>query len=135
MIHIGKRTKSTIISKGVASGASLNTYRGLVYMAKSAVDSYNVTECDSLLIGQQARANTHPRIDVRASSARVEHEATTSKISPTQLAYCLARGLSPENATTLIVGGFCKDVFKKLPLEFAVEAQQLLALSLEGSVG
>lgn len=135
MIHLGKRTKSTIISKGVASGTSMNTYRGLVHIAPTADDAHNVTECDSLLLGQASRANTHPKIQIKNASARVEHEATTSRISQQQFAYCLARGLKPEDAVTLIVGGFCKDVFKRLPLEFAVEAQQLLALSLEGSIG
>lgn len=135
MIHMGKRTKSIIIAKGVAGGQSLNTYRGKIRMLPGAKDAHNITQCDSLLLSPLARANTHPRLEVQSTTARVEHEATTSKVAETQLLYCMARGLKSEDAMSLIVSGFCKEVFKHLPLEFAVEAQQLLALSLEGSIG
>ena len=135
MIHIGKNTTSIIISKGVAGGQSLNAYRGLVRILPQAHNAYNITQCDALLLTAKAKANTHPRLHIQNSSARVEHEATTSNIPEDQFLYCLARGLKAENAMTLMVGGFCKDIFKRLPLEFAVEAQQLLELSLEGSIG
>lgn len=135
MIHMGKRTKSIIVSKAVAGGQSLNTYRGKVRILPTAGYAHNITQCDSLLLSRQASANTHPRLDVSAPTARVEHEATTSKVADDQLQFCRARGLNMEDAMTLIISGFCKDVFKHLPLEFAVEAQQLLALSLEGSIG
>jgi Fe-S cluster assembly protein SufB len=135
MIHIGKRTKSTIVSKGISAGRSNNTYRGLVRVLPKASGARNFTQCDSLLIGDQCGAHTVPYIESRNPSAKVEHEATTSKIADDQLFYCRQRGLSEEDAVNLIVNGFCKDVLKELPMEFAVEAQKLLAVSLEGSVG
>ncbi|WP_460035455.1 SufD family Fe-S cluster assembly protein [Methylothermus subterraneus] len=135
MIHIGKNTKSTIISKGISAGRAQNSYRGLVKVLKSAKGARNYTQCDSLLIGDQCGAHTFPYIEVKQPSAIVEHEATTSKISEEQLFYCRQRGLSAENAVSMIVNGFCKEVFKELPMEFAVEAQNLLGVSLEGSVG
>jgi Fe-S cluster assembly protein SufB len=135
MIHIGKGSRSTIISKGISAGHSNNTYRGLVRMLPSARDARNFTQCDSLLIGDKCGAHTVPYIESRNLTARVEHEATTSKIADDQLFYCRQRGLSEEDAVGLIVNGFCKDVLKELPMEFAVEAQKLLAVSLEGSVG
>ncbi len=135
MIHIGKGTRSTIISKGISAGQGQNTYRGLVRVQPKAEGARNYTQCDSLLIGERCGAHTVPYIEVRNPSARVEHEATTSKISDDQLFYCRQRGLSDEDAVSLIVNGFCKDVLKELPMEFAVEAQKLLAVSLEGSVG
>ena len=135
MIHIGKNTTSTIISKGISAGHSNNTYRGLVKILPSASGARNYTQCDSLLIGDQCGAHTVPYIESRNPSAKVEHEATTSKIAEDQLFYCRSRGLSEEDAVGLIVNGFCKDVLKELPMEFAVEAQKLLAVSLEGSVG
>jgi Fe-S cluster assembly protein SufB len=135
MIHLGKNTTSTIISKGISAGHSNNTYRGLVKIMPGASGARNFTQCDSLLIGDQCGAHTVPYIESRNSSAKVEHEATTSKIAEDQLFYCRARGLSEEDAVGLIVNGFCKDVLKELPMEFAVEAQKLLAVSLEGSVG
>ncbi len=135
MIHIGKGSRSTIISKGISAGRSDNTYRGLVRMLPSAANARNFTQCDSLLIGDQCGAHTVPYIESRNLTAKVEHEATTSKIADDQLFYCRQRGLSEEDAVGLIVNGFCKDVLKELPMEFAVEAQKLLAVSLEGSVG
>ncbi len=135
MIHIGKNTKSTIISKGISAGKSHNTYRGLVQMNKSAKGANNFTQCDSMLIGNECSANTFPVIDVRNASSTVGHEATTVKISEDQLFYCAQRGISGEDAMSTIINGFCKDVFKELPTEFAVEATQLLGLKLEGSVG
>ena len=136
MIHIGKNTKSTIISKGIAAGHGQQTYRGEVKIMKNADNARNYSECDSILIGDQAGAHTFPYIDVKNSTAKMEHEATTSKIGEEQLFYCNQRGISTENAISLIVNGFCKDVFKKLPMEFAVEAQALMEISLEGcSVG
>ena len=135
MIHIGKNTSSTIISKGISAGRSNNTYRGLVKIMPGASGARNFTQCDSLLIGDQCGAHTVPYIENRNASAKVEHEATTSKIAEDQLFYCRSRGLSEEDAVGLIVNGFCKDVLKELPMEFAVEAQKLLAVSLEGSVG
>jgi Fe-S cluster assembly protein SufB len=135
MIHLGKNTSSTIISKGISAGKGQNTYRGGVKVMPKATGARNFTQCDSLLIGDQCGAHTVPYIDVRNSSARLEHEATTSKISDDQLFYCLQRGLSAEDALSLIVNGFAKEVLKELPMEFAVEAQKLLAISLEGSVG
>ena len=135
MIHLGKNTTSTIISKGISAGKSENTYRGLVKILASATGARNHTQCDSLLIGNECGAHTVPYIESRNSSAKVEHEATTSKIAEDQLFYCRSRGLSEEDAVGLIVNGFCKDVLKELPMEFAVEAQKLLAVSLEGSVG
>ena len=135
MIHIGKNTKSTIISKGISARHAQNAYRGLVRIGKGAENARNYTQCDSLLMGDQCGAHTFPYIETRNSSATVEHEATTSKISDDQLFYCLQRGISEEDATNMIVNGFCKDVFKKLPMEFAVEAQKLLGVTLEGAVG
>jgi Fe-S cluster assembly protein SufB len=135
MIHIGKGSRSTIVSKGISAGRSNNTYRGLVRMLPSASSARNFTQCDSLLIGDQCGAHTVPYIESRNLTAKVEHEATTSKIADDQLFYCRQRGLSEEDAVGLIVNGFCKDVLKELPMEFAVEAQKLLAVSLEGSVG
>ena len=135
MIHLGRNTSSTIISKGISAGRGQNTYRGLVRVQPKAENARNYTQCDSLLIGQKCGAHTVPYIEVRNPSARVEHEATTSKISEDQMFYCLQRGLSQEDALSLIVNGFCKEVLKELPMEFAVEAQKLLAVSLEGSVG
>ncbi len=135
MIHIGPRTRSTIVSKGISAGRSDNTYRGLVRMMRTAAGGRNHTQCDSLLIGDHCGAHTVPYIESRNATARVEHEATTSRIAEDQLFYCRSRGLSQEDAVGLIVNGFCKDVLKELPMEFAVEAQKLLAVSLEGSVG
>jgi Fe-S cluster assembly protein SufB len=135
MIHVGKNTKSTIISKGISAGHGQNTYRGLVRILPKAEGAQNYTQCDSLLMGSECGAHTVPYIDVRNNSARVGHEASTSKISEDQVFYCRQRGLSTEDAVNLIVNGFCKEVFRKLPMEFAVEAQKLLAVSLEGSVG
>ncbi|MGE0222836.1 MAG: Fe-S cluster assembly protein SufB [Acetobacteraceae bacterium] len=135
MIHIGKGSRSTIVSKGISAGKSNNTYRGLVRMLPGANGARNFTQCDSLLIGDQCGAHTVPYIESRNRTAKVEHEATTSKIAEDQLFYCRQRGLSEEDAVNLIVNGFCKDVLKELPMEFAVEAQKLLAVSLEGSVG
>ena len=135
MIHIGKNTKSTIISKGISAGKAQNTYRGQVQIQKNAKGSRNFTQCDSLLIGDKCGAHTVPYINQFTPCARVEHEATTSKISEDQLFYCLQRGLDTEQATSLIVNGFCKEVMKELPMEFAVEAQKLIGISLEGSVG
>jgi len=135
MIHIGRNTRSTIISKGISAGHAQNSYRGLVRIMPSAHGARNHTQCDSLLIGDESGAHTFPYVEVRDRSARVEHEATTSKISEDQLFYCRQRGLSEEDAVNLIVNGFCREVFKKLPMEFAVEAQNLLNVSLEGAVG
>jgi Fe-S cluster assembly protein SufB len=135
MIHIGKNTKSTIVSKGISAGKSQNTYRGLVKIMKGASGSRNYSQCDSMLIGDQCGAHTFPYIDVRNSTAIMEHEASTSKIGEDQIFYCQQRGLSAEDAVSMIVNGFCKEVFRELPMEFAVEAQNLLAINLEGSVG
>jgi Fe-S cluster assembly protein SufB len=135
MIHIGRNTRSTIISKGISAGHAQNSYRGLVRIMPSARGARNYTQCDSLLIGDESGAHTFPYVEVRDRSARVEHEATTSKISEDQLFYCRQRGLSEEDAVNLIVNGFCREVFKQLPMEFAVEAQNLLNVSLEGAVG
>jgi Fe-S cluster assembly protein SufB len=135
MIHIGKNTRSTIIAKGISAGHAQSTYRGLVRIAKSAHGARNYTQCDSLLIGDQCGAHTVPYIEVKNASAHMEHEATTSKISDDQLFYCQSRGLSTEDAVTMIVNGFCKQVLQNLPMEFAVEAQKLVGISLEGSVG
>ena len=133
--YIGKNTKSTIISKGISTGKGQNTYRGLVRMGPKATNGRNFTQCDSLLIGDKCGAHTIPYIEVKNQSAKIEHEATTSKISDDQMFYCRQRGLDQENAVSLIVNGFCKEVLKELPMEFAVEAQKLLGISLEGSVG
>jgi len=135
MIHIGKNTRSIIVSKGISAGRGRQTYRGQVKILKSAEGARNHTQCDSLLIGSRAKADTVPYVDVKNASAKVEHEATTSKISDDQLFYCQSRGLGPEAAVSLIVNGFCREVFRVLPMEFAVEAQKLLELSLEGAVG
>jgi len=135
MIHIGKNTRSRIVSKGISAGHSNNTYRGLVRVLKGAEDARNHTQCDSMLIGDRCGAHTTPYIEVKNRSAKVEHEATTSKISDDQMFYCRQRGLSDEDAVGLIVNGFCKEVMQELPMEFAVEAQKLLQISLEGSVG
>ena len=135
MIHIGRNTKSTIISKGISAGRGQNTYRGLVKILPSAAGARNYTQCDSLLMGDRCGAHTFPYVEVRNPTAVVEHEASTSKISADQLFYCLQRGISEEDAVNMIVNGFCKAVFKELPMEFAVEAQNLLAVSLEGAVG
>jgi Fe-S cluster assembly protein SufB len=135
MIHIGRNTKSTIISKGISAGRGQNTYRGLVKILPSAAGARNYTQCDSLLMGERCGAHTFPYVEVRNPTAIVEHEASTSKISADQLFYCLQRGISEEDAVNMIVNGFCKAVFKELPMEFAVEAQNLLAVSLEGAVG
>ena len=135
MIHIGKNTKSTIISKGISAGHGQNTYRGLVRVMKGATGARNYSQCDSLLLGDKCGAHTFPYLEVLNSSSQVEHEASTSKIGEDQLFYCRQRGISQEDAVTLIVNGFCKQVFRELPMEFAVEAQKLLGVSLEGSVG
>jgi Fe-S cluster assembly protein SufB len=135
MIHLGKNTTSTIISKGISAGRADNTYRGLVDIHRRASGSRNYTQCDSLLVGDRCGAHTFPYIDVKNASAVVEHEATTSKIADDQLFYCRQRGISEEDAVSMIVNGFCKQVFRELPMEFAVEAQKLLSVTLEGAVG
>jgi Fe-S cluster assembly protein SufB len=135
MIHIGRNTRSTIISKGISAGKSNNSYRGLVQIRKGATNARNFSQCDSLLMGDQCGAHTFPYIEIKDKSAVVEHEATTSKIGEDQLFYCKQRGIDMEKAIALIVNGYCKEVLNKLPMEFAVEAQKLLAISLEGSVG
>jgi Fe-S cluster assembly protein SufB len=135
MIHMGRNTSSTIVSKGISAGEGQNTYRGLVRMTPRAHNGRNHTQCDSLLIGDQCGAHTFPYIEVRNQSAKVEHEATTSKIGEDQLFYCQQRGITEEDAIAMIVNGFCRDVFKELPMEFAAEAQKLLSVTLEGAVG
>ncbi|HNW78586.1 MAG TPA: Fe-S cluster assembly protein SufB, partial [Candidatus Competibacteraceae bacterium] len=135
MIHIGKNTRSTIVSKGISAGQGQNAYRGLVKILPTAENARNYSQCDSLLMGDRCGAHTFPYIDVQNPSAQVAHEASTSKISDDQIFYCKQRGISAEDAVSLIVNGFCKDVFKELPMEFAVEAQKLIELKLEGSVG
>lgn len=135
MIHIGKDTSSTIISKGISAGKGQNAYRGLVKVANNAENARNYTQCDSLLLGDKCGAHTFPYIEVKNPTAKIEHEASTSKIGEDQLFYCQQRGLSTEDAVSIIVNGFCKEVFRELPMEFAVEAQKLLGISLEGSVG
>ena len=135
MIHIGKNTKSKIISKGISLGKSQNTYRGAVNFLRKADKARNYTQCDSLLVGNECGAHTIPYIESKNSSAVVEHEASTSKINEDQLYYCRQRGLSHEESVSLIVNGFCKQVLQELPMEFAVEAQKLVSISLEGSVG
>jgi Fe-S cluster assembly protein SufB len=135
MIHIGRNTRSTIVSKGISAGHGSNAYRGLVRIAQKAENARNHTQCDSLLLGDRSAAHTFPYIEVRNPTAKVEHEATTSKIGEDQLFYCRQRGLSQEDAVSMIVNGFCKEVFKELPMEFAAEAQKLLSVSLEGAVG
>ncbi|MGE3522972.1 MAG: Fe-S cluster assembly protein SufB [Candidatus Dadabacteria bacterium] len=135
MVHLGKNTKSTIVSKGISAGHGQNTYRGLVEIGKGASGARNYTQCDSMLIGDKCGAHTFPYIEVKNSTAQMEHEASTSKIGEDQIFYCQQRGLSAEDAVSLIVNGFCKEVFRELPFEFAVEAEKLLSISLEGSVG
>ncbi len=135
MIHVGKRTRSTIVSKGISAGRGQNTYRGQVKILKGADDARNFSQCDSMLIGDQCGAHTFPYIDVQNPTAQMEHEASTSKIGEDQIFYCNQRGIDTEDAVSMIVNGFCKEVFRELPMEFAVEAQKLLAVSLEGSVG
>jgi Fe-S cluster assembly protein SufB len=135
MIHLGKNTRNTILSKGISAGHGRNAYRGQVKMAKSASNARNYSQCDSLLLGDKCAAHTFPYIEVKNATARVEHEASTSRIGEDQLYYCQSRGIAPEDAVSMIVNGFCKDVFKQLPMEFAVEAQKLLGVSLEGSIG
>ena len=135
MVHIGENTRSTIVSKGISAGRGQNAYRGLVRIEKGAKGARNYTQCDSLLMGDRCGAHTFPYMEVKNPTATVEHEATTSKISEDQLFYCLSRGMSAEDSVSLIVNGFCKEVFKELPMEFAVEAQKLLEVSLEGAVG
>jgi len=135
MIHSGRNTRSTIISKGISAGRGNNSYRGLVKVLPKAEGARNYTQCDSMLIGNRCGAHTFPYIDVQNRTASVEHEASTSKIGEDQIFYCKQRGLDTENAISVIVNGFCKEVFKELPMEFAVEAQKLLGISLEGSVG
>jgi len=135
MIHIGKNTRSTIVSKGISAGHGQNSYRGLVKIMKSAENARNYSQCDSLLLGDKCGAHTFPYIEVRNSTAVMEHEASTSKIGEDQLFYCQQRGIKPEDAVSMIVSGFCREVFRELPMEFAVEAQKLLGVSLEGSVG
>ncbi|HKE83917.1 MAG TPA: Fe-S cluster assembly protein SufB [Vicinamibacterales bacterium] len=135
MIHLGKNTRSTIVSKGISAGHGQNTYRGMVKIGKGARGARNYSQCDSLLIGDQCGAHTFPYLEIKNSTASVEHEASTSKIGEDQIFYCRQRGLSTEDAVNMIVNGFCKEVFRQLPMEFAVEAQKLLGVSLEGSVG
>jgi len=135
MVHIGENTRSTIVSKGISAMQGSNAYRGLVSVAQGAENARNHTQCDSLLIGDRCAAHTFPYIEVKNPTAKVEHEATTSKVSEDQLFYCRQRGLSEENAVSMIINGFCKEVFNELPMEFAVEAQKLLSVSLEGAVG
>jgi len=135
MVHIGKNTRSTIVSKGISAGHGQNSYRGQVKIQKSAANARNFSQCDSMLIGAKCGAHTFPYIEVKNTTASVEHEASTSKIGEDQIFYCNQRGLSTQDAVNLIVNGFCKEVFKELPMEFAVEAQKLLGVSLEGSVG
>jgi Fe-S cluster assembly protein SufB len=135
MIHIGRNSRSTIVSKGISAGHGQNSYRGLVKMLPKAEGARNYTQCDSMLIGNRCGAHTFPYIDVQNATSSLEHEASTSKIGEDQIFYCKQRGLNTENAISMIVNGFCKEVFKELPMEFAVEAQKLLGVSLEGSVG
>jgi Fe-S cluster assembly protein SufB len=135
MIHIGRGTTSRIVSKGISAGHAHNSYRGLVRMAPSAADARNHTQCDSLLIGPHCGAHTFPYVEAARADAVVEHEATTTRISEERLFYCQQRGISPQEATSLIVGGFCQSVLEELPMEFALEARSLLAVSLEGAVG
>ena len=135
MIHIGSDTKSTIISKGISAGHGQQTYRGEVKIMKNAQNARNYSQCDSMLIGDECGAHTFPYITVKNKSAQMEHEASTSSIGEDQLFYCAQRGISEEDAISLIVNGFCREVFKELPMEFAMEAQQLMEVSLEGSVG
>lgn len=135
MIHIGEDTSSTIISKGISAGRGQNAYRGLVKVLKGAKNARNYSQCDSLLMGDRCGAHTFPYVEVKNPTAKIEHEASTSKIGEDQLFYCRQRGLAEEDAVSMIVNGFCKEVFRELPMEFAVEAQKLLGISLEGAVG
>jgi Fe-S cluster assembly protein SufB len=135
MIHVGKNTSSTVVSKGISAGFGQNSYRGLVQIEKGAERSRNYTQCDSMLIGDKCGAHTFPYIEVKNTTSTVEHEASTSKIGEDQIFYCRQRGMKTEDAVNMIVNGFCKEVFRELPMEFAVEAQRLLEVSLEGSVG
>ena len=135
MIHLGKNTSSTIVSKGISAAKGQNTYRGLVKVGKKAENARNFSQCDSMLLGDRCRAHTFPYIEISNPSAKVEHEATTSKIGEDQIFYCNQRGIETEDAVSMIVNGFCKEVFRELPMEFAIEAQKLLGVSLEGSVG
>ncbi|HMP16101.1 MAG TPA: SufD family Fe-S cluster assembly protein, partial [Gemmatales bacterium] len=135
MVHLGRNTRSTIVSKGISAGNGQNTYRGLVKINKGADHSRNYSQCDSMLLGDRCGAHTFPYIEVKNPTAKVEHEASTSKIGEDQIFYCNQRGISTEDAVSMIVNGFCKEVFNELPMEFAVEAQKLLGISLEGSVG
>ncbi|HIN09923.1 MAG TPA: Fe-S cluster assembly protein SufB, partial [Phycisphaerales bacterium] len=135
MIHIGKNTRSTIISKGISAGHGQNVYRGLVKIMKGAHNSRNYTQCDSMLMGDRCGAHTFPYIEIKNTTSKAEHEASTSKIGEDQLFYCNQRGISTEDAINMIVNGFCKEVFRELPMEFAVEARRLLEVSLESSVG
>jgi Fe-S cluster assembly protein SufB len=135
MIHLGKNTRSTIVSKGISAGRGQNTYRGAVKIGKNAQNARNYSQCDSLLIGDRCGAHTFPYLEIKNTSASVEHEASTSKIGEDQIFYCEQRGILKEDAINMIVSGFCKEVFRELPMEFAVEAQKLLGISLEGSVG
>jgi len=135
MIHIGANSRSTIVSKGISAGHGQNAYRGMVKILKGATGARNYSQCDSLLLGDQCGAHTFPYLEVKNTSSQVEHEASTSKIGEDQIFYCRQRGISAEDAVSMIVHGFCKEVFRELPMEFAVEAQKLLGISLEGSVG
>jgi Fe-S cluster assembly protein SufB len=135
MIHIGRNTKSTIVSKGISAGKGNNSYRGLVKVLPKAENARNYTQCDSMLVGNRCGAHTFPYIEVQNNTATIEHEASTSKIGEDQIFYLKQRGMSGEQAVSMIVSGFCKEVFKELPMEFALEAQQLLGITLEGSVG
>ena len=135
MIHVGRNTRSTIISKGISAGEGQNTYRGMVKILGKADGARNFSQCDSMLIGSNCGAHTFPYIDVQNPTAQMEHEASTSKIGEDQIFYCNQRGIDTEDAVSMIVNGFCKEVFRELPMEFAVEAQKLLEVSLEGSVG
>jgi Fe-S cluster assembly protein SufB len=135
MIHLGRNTRSTIVSKGISAGRGQNTYRGAVKIGKNASNARNYSQCDSLLIGDRCGAHTFPYLEIKNTTAKVEHEASTSKIGEDQIFYCESRGIAKEDAINMIVNGFCKEVFRELPMEFAVEAQKLLGISLEGSVG
>ena len=135
MTHIGKKTRSTIIAKGISAGHGQNTYRGLVKIMPNASNSWNFTQCDSLLVGDECGAHTTPYVEVRNSSSHLEHEAFTSRVSEDHLFYCNQRGMSIEDAHSLIINGFCREVFSQLPMEFAVEATRLLEVNLEGTVG
>ena len=135
MIHIGQNTKSVIISKGISAQYGQNTYRGLVRVSKKALNAKNYSQCDSLLLGNKCGAHTFPFINVNNNSANIEHEASTSRISEKQLFYCQQRGINLDHAISIIINGFCKNIFKQLPMEFAVEAEQLMNLTLEGTIG